>query len=48
MKKIIYAVGIHSEGGLNILNKFINKSTNDVIFYLDKRLKIPKKKIITL
>ena len=44
MKKIIYAVGIHSEGGLNILNKFINKSGSDVIFYLDKRLKIEKKK----
>lgn len=44
MKKIIYAVGIHSEGGLNILNKFMNKSNSDVIFYLDKRLKIQKKK----
>ncbi len=44
MTKIIYAVGIHSEGGLNILSKFLNKCDKNVIFYLDKRLKVEKKK----
>tara|TARA_B100000575_G_scaffold291388_1_gene297191 strand:+ start:1091 stop:2116 length:1026 start_codon:yes stop_codon:yes gene_type:complete len=43
MTKIIYAVGIHSDGGLNILEKFLNSCDNDVIFYLDNRIKIKKK-----
>lgn len=43
MKKIIYAVGIHSDGGLNILEKFLNNCDDNVIFYLDNRIKIEKK-----
>lgn len=43
MKKIIYAVGIHSEGGLNILKKFIEKCDEKIIFFLDERVNIEKK-----
>lgn len=43
MTKIIYAVGIHADGGLNILEKFLDRCDNDVIFYLDNRIKIKKK-----
>ena len=32
MTKIIYAVGIHADGGLNILEKFLDRCDNDVIF----------------
>ena len=48
MTKIIYAVGIHADGGLNILEKFLDRCDNDVIFYLDNRIKIKKKKTIYL
>ena len=44
MTKIIYAVGIHSDGGLNILEKFLNNCDENVTFYLDSRIKIKKKK----
>ena len=39
MKKYIYAVGLHKDGGLNILNKFIKIGNNNYNFLLDKRLK---------
>ena len=44
MKKIIYAVGIHNEGGLNILEKFIEKCDDKVFFCLDERVKLKKNK----
>lgn len=44
MKKIIYAVGIHSDGGLNILRKFIENCDNKTIFYLDERVQVEKYK----
>lgn len=40
MKKYIYSVGIHKEGGLNILNKFIKSDKYENIYFLDERLKI--------
>ncbi len=40
----IYAVGLHSQGGLNILNRFLEKKNEDFIYFLDSRLKIEKKK----
>ena len=44
MKKYIYAVGLHSEGGLNILNRFLEKKNYEIILYLDSILKFEKKK----
>ncbi len=38
MKKYFYSVGLHKEGGLNILNRFIQENKNHV-YILDKRLK---------
>ncbi len=37
MKTYFYSIGLHKEGGLNILNKFIKKNKN-YIYILDKRL----------
>lgn len=44
MKKIIYAVGVHNDGGLNILKKFIEKCDDKIFFYLDERVKLKKNK----
>ena len=38
MKTYFYSIGLHKEGGLNILKKFI-KENNNYIYILDKRLK---------
>ena len=47
MKKYIYCVGLHKDGGLNILNKFLSQKKNDHILIIDSRIKnkINKKKI---
>lgn len=38
MKTYFYTIGLHKEGGLNILNKFLKENEN-YIYILDKRLK---------
>ena len=38
MKTYFYSIGLHKEGGLNILKKFIKENKN-YIYILDKRLK---------
>lgn len=38
MKTYFYSIGLHKEGGLNILNKFIKENEN-YIYILDRRLK---------
>lgn len=40
MKKFIYCVGLHREGGLNILNKFQKIDTSDNLYLLDERLQL--------
>ena len=40
----IYAVGLHSQGGLNILNRFLEYKNEDFVYFLDSRLKTEKKK----
>ena len=47
MKKYIYCVGLHQDGGLNILNKFLRYKKNDHILIIDSRIrsKINEKKI---
>tara|TARA_B100001964_G_scaffold54194_1_gene61359 strand:+ start:110 stop:1138 length:1029 start_codon:yes stop_codon:yes gene_type:complete len=39
MNKYIYSVGIHKEGGLNILKKFIAINNEDIYYFLDDRVK---------
>ena len=39
MKKYIYCVGLHKDGGLNILNKFLSYKKNDHILIIDSRAK---------
>lgn len=39
MKKYIYSVGMHKEGGLNVLNKFIFDNNDNIYYFLDERLK---------
>jgi len=48
MKKYIYCVGLHKDGGLNILNKFLSHKKNDHILIIDSRTrnKINEKKNI--
>ena len=48
MKKYIYCVGLHQDGGLNILNKFLRYKKNDHILIIDSRIrsKINEKKNI--
>ena len=47
MTSYIYAVGLHNQGGLNILNRFLEKDNDKIFFFLDSRLKIEKKKILS-
>ena len=47
MKKYFYSLGLHKEGGLNILKKFMKENDN-YIYILDKRLIGKIKKIKTL
>ena len=39
MKKYIYCVGLHKDGGLNILNKFLSFKKNNHILIIDSRAK---------
>ena len=39
MVKYIYSVGMHKEGGLNVLNKFIFDNNEEIYYFLDERLK---------
>jgi len=39
MNKYIYSVGIHKEGGLNVLKKFIAINNEDIYYFLDDRVK---------
>lgn len=44
MTSYIYAVGLHNQGGLNILNRFLDKENPKLVYFLDSRLDIEKKK----
>ena len=48
MKRYIYCVGLHKDGGLNILNKFLSHKKKDHILIIDSRTrnKIKEKKNI--
>lgn len=48
MKKYIFCVGLHKEGGLNILTNFLKLDNDRYIYFVDERLEsnIPKKNII--
>ena len=46
MKKYIYCVGIHKDGGLNILSKFEKLDKNENIYLLDKDFQENFKKIL--
>ena len=48
MTSYIYAVGLHNQGGLNILNRFLDKNNPKLVYFLDSRLEIEKKKIFIL
>ena len=39
MKKYIYCVGLHKDGGLNILNKFLTHRKKDHILIIDTRIR---------
>jgi glycosyltransferase involved in cell wall biosynthesis len=39
MKKYIYCVGLHKDGGLNILNKFLTHRKKDHILIIDSRIR---------
>ena len=38
MNKYIYAVGVHEEGGLKVLNNFLNEDSGNTVYFLDSRL----------
>ena len=50
MKKYIFCVGLHKEGGLNILNNFLKLDNDKYIYFLDERVdqKITKKNTIII